>query len=214
MVAVCDRGVAEGATRRSVLGSVLAGLLASVAHPVLAQRAPRSAARLIEAARAQVGVTTLYDPAYVPLAFPGGDVERGRGVCTDVVVRAYRDAFGIDLQAAVNADMGQAFARYPRRWGLTRPDPNIDHRRVANLAVYFERQGARLPMPVPEAAVWRPGDLFTGLVGGRLPHIGIISDRLADGRPLIIHNIGAGAREEDGLLAHPLTGRFRWSLEA
>lgn len=195
--------------RRTALLSIAAGL----ATPAVAQRPVRSAAALIEAARRQVGVTLTYDPAYVRLPFPGGDVDRSKGVCTDVLVRAYRDAFGLDLQAVLNADMRTAFPAYPRRWGLDRPDSNIDHRRVPNLQTFFERAGARLAVP---AAVsdWRPGDIFSSLIGGRLPHTGIVSDRNIDGRPLIIHNIGAGAHEEDALTAHPLTGRYRWALDA
>ena len=188
-------------TRRAVLlGLALA--------PVAARAQPNRAATLIAAARRQVGVTLAYDPGYTSLRFPGGDVPRAKGVCTDVVVRAYRDAFDLDLQALVNADMRRAFAAYPRRWGLRRPDASIDHRRVPNLQVFLSRQGARLPLPA-DARGWRPGDLFTSLIGGRLPHIGIVSDR---GPGWVIHNIGAGAREEPMLYAHQLTGRFRWRV--
>jgi uncharacterized protein YijF (DUF1287 family) len=196
-------------TRRSIL----TGTAALIFSPVAAQEKKlRSAAALIAAARAQVGVTLGYDPAYVRLAFPGGDVSPATGVCTDVVVRAYRAAFGLDLQALVHADMRSAFSAYPARWGLSRPDPNIDHRRVPNLEVFFTRQRAKLTQPsVPSD--WRPGDIFTALIAGRRPHIGIVSDRSANGQPLIIHNIGFGAREEDALTAHPITGRYRWALE-
>jgi uncharacterized protein len=194
--------------RRSILlgfsGSAFCG---GAAH---AQLAPTRASRLIAAARAQVGVTTLYDPAYVVLAFPGGDVPRGRGVCTDVIVRAYRDGLGLDLQALVNADMRGAFGAYPRTWGLRTTDRNIDHRRVPNLQTFLARKGARLPVST-NAQDWQAGDLVTSLVGGTLPHIGIVSDRLApSGRPLVIHNIGRGTQEEDVLFAHRITGRFRW----
>ena len=183
-----------------------------MATPAMGQKTGRSVTSLLAAARAQVGVTTSYDPAYSRLAFPGGDVDRRTGVCTDVLVRAYRDAFALDLQALLNADMRAAFAAYPRRWGLSKADSNIDHRRVPNLQKFFERAGAKLTVP---AAVWdwRPGDIFTSLIDGRLPHTGLVSDRRADGRPLIIHNIGGGAREEDALLAYPLTGRYRWAVE-
>lgn len=180
--------------------------------PVGAQGKARQAETLIAAARAQVGVTLGYDPAYVRLPFPGGDVDPATGVCTDVIVRAYRAAFGLDLQALVNADMRAAFSVYPGRWGLARPDPNIDHRRVPNLEVFFARQKAKLTLP-PTPSDWRPGDIFTALIADRRPHIGIVSDRSANGQPLIIHNIGFGAREEDALFAHRLTGRYRWSLD-
>jgi uncharacterized protein YijF (DUF1287 family) len=140
---------------------------------------------------------------------PDGDVPRSKGVCTDVIVRAYRDAFGLDLQALVHADMLRAFAAYPRRWGLRRPDGNIDHRRVPNLETFFTRHKARLPIPAgPEG--WHAGDIFTSLIGGRLPHIGIVSDRRPVG--FVIHNIGAGTREDYALFDHRITGRFRWAL--
>lgn len=200
--------------RRSALGGGLAVLIAACGPTVRAEPRPASprAQQLIAAARRQIGVTTTYDPAYSRLAYPGGDVPRGKGVCTDVVIRAYRDALGIDLQREVHEDMARAFASYPRRWGLSRPDRNIDHRRVPNLERFWDRKGARLAHSTSPAD-WKPGDLFTSLVGGNLPHTGIVSDRIAaNGNPLVIHNIGSGAREEDVLFAHRLTGHFRWRL--
>ena len=170
------------------------------------------AARLVAAARAQVGVTLHYDAAYTPLPYPNGDVPRVKGVCTDVIVRAYRDAFGIDLQALVHADMRSAFSAYPRTWGLRRPDPSIDHRRVPNLRTWLARKGAALPIP-RDSSGWRPGDIFTSLIDNRSTHIGLVSDSSGPGGLLIIHNIGLGAREEDGLLAWPITGRYRWSVD-
>jgi uncharacterized protein YijF (DUF1287 family) len=172
---------------------------------------PEKVRRLLAAARRQIGVTIRYDAAYARLPFPNGDVPRERGTCTDVVVRAYRDAFGVDLQALVHADMRAAFGAYPRRWGLSRPDSNIDHRRVPNLATFLSRRGAELPIP-RDAAGWRPGDIFTSLVDDRSPHIGLVSDRRGPHGWLILHNIGAGAREEEGLTASPITGRYRWGL--
>ena len=193
--------------------SVLLGAAASAALPGLAEaQAAGRAARLIAAARSQVGVTLHYDPAYSRLPFPNGDVPRDKGVCTDVIVRAYRDAFGIDLQALVHADMRANFSAYPRNWGLRRADPNIDHRRVPNLRTWLTRRGASLPIP-RAASVWQPGDIFTALVDGRSPHIGLVSDRRGPGGLLIDHNIGAGTREEDGLLAWPITGRFRLGVD-
>lgn len=195
--------------RRSVLaGAAAAGLFPAAAHG----EPRRAAAALIAAARRQIGVTLRYDPAYTRLAFPMGDVPREKGVCTDVVIRAYRDAFGLDLQALVNADMRRAFALYPRRWGLRATDRSIDHRRVPNLETFLTRERARLPL-LPADGAWRPGDIFTCLVAGTLPHIGIVSDRKSLwGRPMVIHNIGRGTREEDALADHKLTGRFRWRL--
>lgn len=188
---------------------LLAMLTGAALVPGTAIAQQRSAAALIAAARRQVGITLSYDPAYTRLRFPGGDVPRAKGVCTDVIVRAYRDAFGIDLQTLVNADMRGHFAAYPRRWGLARPDPSIDHRRVSNLQRFLERKRANLP-----ARDWKPGDIFTSIIDGRLPHIGLVSDRRSriSGRPLVIHNIGGGAREEDALGDHPLTGRYRWMI--
>ena len=103
------------------------------------------------------------------------------------------------------------FAAYPRRWGLRRPDRNIDHRRVPNLQVYLLRQQALLPLSSRDAD-WQPGDIVTCLVSGSLPHIGIVSDRTEGTRPLLIHNIGNGTREEDALFGHQLTGHYRWQL--
>jgi uncharacterized protein YijF (DUF1287 family) len=132
-------------------------------------------------------------------------------VCTDVVIRAYRDAFGLDLQALVNADMRKAFRAYPKIWGLSAPDRNIDHRRVPNLRTWLSRAGSALPIP-RDPAGWRPGDIFTSLVEGRSPHIGLVSDRRGRSGWLILHNIGAGTREESGLGDWPITGRYRWGL--
>jgi uncharacterized protein YijF (DUF1287 family) len=166
---------------------------------------------LVRAARAQVGVTTRYDPAYVRLAYPDGDVPADRGVCADVVVRAFRRQ-GVDLQVEVHQDMRRHFAAYPRTWGLRKPDANIDHRRVLNLETYLRRRGFRREHSfVP--ADYRPGDIVSWRLPGNLPHIGIVSDRKAgdgSGRPLVIHNVGAGAREEDVLFAWPQAGHFRW----
>jgi uncharacterized protein YijF (DUF1287 family) len=199
--------------RRSMLlgaGAAIAAAGCTQARPSVP--ATSRASRLIAAARRQIGVTTRYDSAYTRLPFPNGDVPREKGVCTDVVIRAYRDAFGLDLQGLVNADMRAAFALYPHKWGLGRPDPNIDHRRVPNLRTWLTRKGASRPIPRTGSG-WRPGDIFTSLVGGSGTHIGLVSDRAGPSGPLIIHNIGGGAREEDALLAWPITGRYRWSID-
>ena len=165
---------------------------------------------LIAAARAQIGVTTIYDGAYQGLSYPGGDVPRERGVCTDVVIRALRDAHDIDLQQLVHDDMRSAFSSYPANWGLKRPDRNIDHRRVPNLRRYFKRLGLALPPPDAQSR-FLPGDIVTWTLGPNLPHIGVVSDQLAPGtsRPLIVHNVGAGTRLEDFLLRYPMTGHYR-----
>jgi uncharacterized protein len=173
---------------------------------------PSKAAQLIAAARGQVGRTTIYDPAYVRLKYPSGDVPEERGVCTDVVIRAYREAFGIDLQRLVHEDMRKSFAAYPKRWGLKKADPNIDHRRVPNLQTFFARHDAALNTSIIWPGV-EPGDLVSMMLPGNLPHIGIVSDRLNDKKePLFIHNIGRGTQEEDVLFAFPHTGRYAYAL--
>lgn len=169
------------------------------------------ATALIRAAEGQVGVTTVYDPAYVGLAFPGGDVPAERGVCTDVLIRALRVAHGVDLQAAVNADMKANFAKYPANWGLSRTDRNIDHRRVPNLQTLLARMGAEVDL-TSDPAAFQPGDIVTSMLPGNLPHIMIVTDRRgADGVLMVVHNIGAGARVEDMLFEYPLTGQYRLS---
>jgi uncharacterized protein len=136
--------------------------------------------RIIESAHEQVGVTLHYDPGYSVISFPGGDVPMVRGVCTDVIIRAYRSV-GVDLQLLVNQDMLKAFSAYPRNWGLSRPDPNIDHRRVPNLAVFFTRHGQVLPIST-DAKAYRAGDIVTWRLPGGLAHIGLVSDRSMDDR--------------------------------
>lgn len=200
-------------SRRAAVLSVLPLLADTGPSPVLAQHSAANsdwALRLVAVARSQIGVTRVYDPAYTRLAYPGGDVPRDRGVCCDVIVRAYRDAFGIDLQHLVHTDMSASFGRYPRQWGLSRPDPSIDHRRVLNLEVFLERKGWRLGDGAPTPEQLAPGDLATQRLPGNRPHIAIVSDRPATGgRRLAIHNIGAGAEESDVLASHPLVARFR-----
>jgi uncharacterized protein len=168
---------------------------------------------LVSAARQQTRSAVVYDGSYTNIAYPMGDVPQSRGVCTDVVIRAYR-ALGIDLQVLVHEDMLANFARYPRRWGLSEPDANIDHRRVPNLQTFFERAKARVA-DAGSAPAYLPGDLVTWMLPGNLPHIGIVSDRVAPktGRPLVIHNIGAGPAEEDMLFAHPITGHYRYRVK-
>lgn len=168
--------------------------------------------KIVAAASKQIGVTVKYDPAYVSLAYPGGDVPPESGVCTDVIIRALRDGLGKDLQKLVHEDMKVNFAKYPKIWGLKRPDKNIDHRRVPNLMTYFKRHHQALPVSAkPDPAKFLPGDLVTCTVPPNLPHIMIVSDKKnANGMPLVIHNIGSGAREEDRLKDFPITGHFRW----
>ncbi|NLS01433.1 DUF1287 domain-containing protein [Rhizobium sp. P38BS-XIX] len=200
-------------TRRTVLQASLLALTSLPTVSRAATAAPSWPLSLIQAARAQIGVTTLYDPAYVRLTYPGGDVPPDRGVCTDVVIRAYRRAFGLDLQALLHEDMKANFAAYPKAWGMKAPDPNIDHRRVPNLAVYFTRRKAALPLS-EDFATYRPGDLVTQMLPGNLTHIVIVSSKTsteAPGRPLVIQNIGAGASEDDTLFAYQRTGHYRFA---
>lgn len=198
-------------TRRSMLVSTLA---LPLLPETFGETSLPFAARLAHAARQQIGVTRSYDPAYIRLDYPMGDVDRASGVCTDVVIRAYRDAFDVDLQQLVHEDMKTAFADYPTIWGLSRPDRNIDHRRVPNLERFLERRGASLPVPLALDG-WKPGDLYTMRLGGRLPHIGIVSDRLTGaGHPYVIHNIGGGTQEEDILGMFDDERRFRYDVTA
>ena len=154
-----------------------------------------------------------YDPAYWQIPYPGGDVPAHLGVCADVVIRSLR-AVGIDLQQKVHEDMAANFGAYPTHWGLVRPDPNIDHRRVPNLERYFTRMGASLAVGNAPSA-FQPGDIVAwnlrGATGGWLPHIGIVVEgRSPRGRPLVVHNIGAGPKAEDVLFAWPMTGHYRY----
>ncbi len=167
---------------------------------------------LVAAARAQVGVVRLYDPAYVQLSYPGGDVAPDRGVCTDVVIRALR-VQGLDLQRSVHEDMRANFAAYPALWRATATDRSIDHRRVPNLRRWFERQGWSQPVS-DDAADYRAGDVVTWDLGRGQTHIGIVSDRRSwdRRRPLILHNIARGTQEEDVLFAYTVTGRYRPQL--
>ena len=173
---------------------------------------PAPVAQLLQSAYAQVGQTVRYDAAYERIAFPGGDVPLERGVCTDVIVRAYR-GIGVDLQFLVNQDMHAAWSAYPKLWGLSHPDTNIDHRRVQNLAVFFKRHGKELPVS-KEARNYKPGDIVVWRLPDGRPHIGLVSDRQNGSTPLIVHNIGAGAEVEDTLFAFTIAGHYRYRLGA
>lgn len=190
---------------------VLALLVASIValSGVASAEPQRSRLPLIlEGAYAQVGKTTIYDGTYRQISFPGGDVPIERGVCSDVVVRAYRHA-GVDLQLLVHEDMTKSFASYPKLWGMSKPDSNIDHRRVPNLATFFARRGTRLPI-TSHAADYHAGDIVTWRLPSGVPHIGLVSDRSHEGTPLVVHNIGAGAQVEDVLFSFVITGHYRY----
>ena len=194
--------------RKATLAVALTILLVGV----MPARAQDEAAieQVVAAALEQLDQTLYYDPSYRRLAYPGGDVPLDRGVCTDVIIRAFRKA-DVDLQVLVHDDMKAAFSAYPQQWGLSRPDPNIDHRRVPNLMRFFERKDKALSLSRDPSA-YLPGDVVAWrLPGGRL-HIGIVSNiRATDThRYLLVHNIGAGAKLEDILFAYEIIGHYRY----
>jgi len=165
---------------------------------------------MLDGAIAQAGVTTGYDPSYVALDYPGGDVPENTGVCSDVVVRAFRKA-GIDLQKEIHEDIKAARSEYPKRWGPIGPDRNIDHRRVLNLMTYFTRQRKSLPIS-SSAADYQPGDIVAWELTSGIDHIGNVTNMLSDSddRYLIVHNIGAGTRIEDVVFAWTIKGHYRF----
>ena len=167
---------------------------------------------LITAAIERTHHVVRYDPAYVRISYPGGDVPADTGVCTDEIIRSYRSV-GVDLQKEVHEDMVRNFDLYPRRWRwvLSRPDPNIDHRRVPNLMVFFARKGESLPLS-GRADDYAPGDLVTWDLGGGVPHIGVVVDQKSakSGRYMIVHNIGQGPRMEDIMFNWKVTGHYRY----
>lgn len=154
----------------------------------------------------------VYDPKYVPIAYPNGDVPAGTGVCTDVVIRAYRK-LGIDLQKEVHEDMKANFRLYPKNWGMKTTDRNIDHRRVPNLMVFFGRKGTKKPM-TKNATDYVPGDIVCWDLNGKQTHIGLVVNRKSgDGkRYLIVHNVGAGQVLEDCLFAWKIIGHYTYRL--
>jgi len=202
------------------IGFVLLVVIAAVAGPRLTSRSrPQSEAaqkeflnKLIAAAIERTHHVVRYDPAYVHIPYPNGDVPADTGVCTDEIIRAYR-AVGIDLQKEVHEDMRQNFSAYSRGWHWlpARPDTNIDHRRVPNLMVFFRRKGETLKI-TGDAGDYSPGDLIIWDLGGGVPHIGIVVDRKSpqSGRYFIVHNIGQGPKMEDVLFNWKITGHYRY----
>jgi uncharacterized protein YijF (DUF1287 family) len=168
--------------------------------------------RLVAAAIERTHHSVRYVSAYVRIPYPGGDVPPDTGVCTDEIIRSYR-VVGVDLQKEVHEDMEKDFAAYPnkRRWFLAHPDANIDHRRVPNLMVFFQRKGESLPI-TNRGEDYLPGDLVTWDLGGNLPHIGIVVDQKSrwSGRYMIVHNIGEGPKMEDVLFNWKITGHYRY----
>jgi uncharacterized protein YijF (DUF1287 family) len=176
------------------------------------QQSEAFASRLVAAAIDQTRSSVIYDGAYRRIGYPGGDVPPTIGVCTDVVVRAYRK-LGLDLQVKAHEDMVRSFKAYPQFWGMAGPDSNIDHRRVPNLQAFFRRSGAALPVS-RDAADYRAGDLVTWRLPNNLPHIGIVAvERSPAGVPLVVHNIGRGPELEDVLFGFPITGHYRYVSE-
>ncbi|PAW11560.1 DUF1287 domain-containing protein [Vibrio sp. V1B] len=167
---------------------------------------------LAEAAKERTQYDITYDGSYYQIGYPNGDVASDIGVCTDVIIRSYRK-LGVDLQVLVHEDMRDNFSAYPskRIWGLTRTDRNIDHRRVPNLQMFFQRHGVEIPIS-NDGHNFKPGDIVTWMLPGNLPHIGIVADDLSTDkrRPLIVHNIGGGVVLEDMLFDYPITGHYRF----
>ncbi len=188
------------------LGSFFSVLHAETPHP----SSTANIDKILKGAHAQIGKTLIYDGSYVRLPYPNGDIPQIRGVCSDVVIRAFRNA-DIDFQQLLHQDMSRHFSAYPQNWGLKRPDSSIDHRRVPNLMTYFKRQGKTISA-TQNPSDYHPGDIVSWMLPGNLPHIGIVSDRRSkDGeRLMIIHNIGRGAQLEDVLFEYPITGHVRF----
>lgn len=168
--------------------------------------------KLSNAAISIIDKNVIYTPSYVAIKYPKGDVPAKTGVCTDVVIRAYRK-LNIDLQKEVHEDLKAHFDKYPnlKKWGLKKPDTNIDHRRVPNLEVFFERKGKKLQV-TENPNDYKTGEIVTWMINGKLPHIGIITNKKSpdEKRPMIVHNVGAGQVLEDCLFAYPIVGHFKY----
>jgi len=167
--------------------------------------------KLLESAVGQTNLTKNYDPNYAVIPYPNGDVPIEKGVCTDVVIRAFRNA-GVDLQKEVHEDMAANFSAYPAKWNLKSPDTNIDHRRVPNLQTFFTRKRKSLPI-TDKAEDYKPGDVVAWDLDGKgMTHIGLVSNRYYENtkRFLIIHNIGGGAMSEDKIFDWKIIGHYRY----
>jgi uncharacterized protein YijF (DUF1287 family) len=168
--------------------------------------------KLAVAAISIIDPTIDYDPSYFSIKYPNGDIPKNKGVCTDVIIRTYRK-LGIDLQKEVHEDMKTNFSQYPnlKKWKMTKTDTNIDHRRVPNLEVFFERKGTKLPVS-KNAEDYKTGEIVTWMINGKLPHIGIITNKKSyDGeRNLIVHNVGNGQVLEDCLFSYQIVGHFKY----
>jgi len=183
----------------------------TIEKPKLAEIKSPEIRSILESANKQIKTTTSYTQKYYSISYPNGDVPKATGACTDVVIRSYRAA-GIDLQKEVHEDMRANFSKYPKKWGLKRPDTNIDHRRVPNLQRYFDRKGKSLSLS-ENGADYKPGDVVSWDLNGKgLTHIGVISNiwNTAKKRYLVIHNIGGGTELEDVLFEWKMTGHYRY----
>ena len=201
----------RSSTHATLLCGVLTLVASSASQVGLSTTRADFIRRLVAAAVDRTQHAVRYDPAYVRIPYPGGDVPADTGVCTDEIIRSYR-AVGIDLQKEVHEDMAENFSAYPRkrRRLSTKTDSNIDHRRVPNLMVFFERKGETLPI-TGKAEDYKPGDLVTWDLSRNVPHIGIVVDRKAtNGHYMIMHNIGHGPQMEDVLFNWKVTGHFRY----
>ncbi|OCB70494.1 DUF1287 domain-containing protein [Flavobacterium piscis] len=170
------------------------------------------AEKLSNAAISIIDPSIDYDPAYFSIEYPNGDVPKNKGVCTDVIIRSYRK-LGIDLQKEVHEDMIENFSKYPNleKWGMTKTDTNIDHRRVPNLEIFFERNGKKLSV-TQDPKDYKTGEIVTWLINNKLPHIGIVtSKKSSDGkRNLIVHNVGNGQVLQDCLFEYKIVGHYRY----
>jgi uncharacterized protein YijF (DUF1287 family) len=211
-VTVSDSRVLAFSRRAALLGTI--GLVACRPRSYAQTPPPEANAafpiRVAYGAELRALKPETYDPAYVKLAYPMGDVPDDRGVCTDTVIRAFRHA-EVDLQVEVHEDMAANFDKYPKNWGLPRPDRNIDHRRVPNLETFFKRKGgAKTPSNV--AGDYNPGDIVSWRLSiGGAPHIGVVTRKKEGAQPLIAHNIGWGTQEEPCLFSWPMSGWFRFA---
>ncbi len=187
------------------------GVKERVEIPPLAEIMPETVRKVLESANEQTKQTPNYTQEYFVIPYPNGDVPIETGACTDVIIRGFRNA-GIDLQKQVHEDMATNFSAYPKKWGLTKPDTNIDHRRVPNLQNFFKRKGRSLSVS-SKADDYKPGDVVTWNLDGKgMTHIGIVSNIRNEKtrRYLIIHNIGQGTKAEDRLFDWKITGHFRY----
>jgi len=166
--------------------------------------------RLADSALTLTEYDVYYDPTYTKIPYPNGDVAPNKGVCTDVVIRAYRK-LGIDLQKEVHEDMAANFGKYPKKWGMSHPDKNIDHRRVYNLMTFFTRHGT-VKAVTDNAKDYLPGDIVCWMLGGQLTHIGMVTKEKSDDgkRPLIVHNIGGGQVLADCLFSYEIIGHYQY----